>query len=125
MLTSKQALPENKHCLFTGLLLLMPVCPVDPLLPADIRRVTLGLVAAAGRLLQPGGILSIYGPFKINNEFTTDSNHQFHETLVATNPEWGYRDVGDITTAASAAGLQQQQCVAMPANNYLLVYKRV
>eukprot|EP00775_Hariotina_reticulata_P008627 gene8627-8808_t len=72
----------------------------------------------------PGGILSIYGPFKINNEFTTDSNRQFHETLVATNLEWGYRDVGDITKAASAAGLQQQQCVAMPANNYLLVYKK-
>lgn len=89
------------------------------------RPVTLGLVAGAGELLQPGGMLFIYGPFKVDGRFTTDSNRQFHESLVASNREWGYRDVANITAAAEAAGLQLQECVPMPANNFALVYNKV
>jgi hypothetical protein len=82
------------------------------------------LVAGAGKLLQPGGLLFIYGPFKVDGAFTTDSNRQFHESLVASNPEWGYRDVADVTAEATAAGLALQHCVAMPANNFALVFRK-
>jgi hypothetical protein len=75
-------------------------------------------------LLQPGGLLFIYGPFKVDGAFTTDSNRQFHESLVASNPAWGYRDVAEVTAEAVAAGLTLQQCVAMPANNFALVYRK-
>jgi len=75
-------------------------------------------------VLQPGGILFIYGPFKIDGKFTSESNESFHHTLVSQNPEWGYRDAADVAAAAEAAGLKQQACVAMPANNFVLVFKK-
>lgn len=87
-------------------------------------RVTQGLVAGAGALLQPGGLLFIYGPFKMDGAFTSDSNRQFHESLNASNPEWGYRDAADVSKEAAAAGLALQQCVAMPANNFALVFRK-
>lgn len=93
-------------------------------LPLACRRVTQGLVAGAGALLQPGGLLFIYGPFKIDGAFTSDSNRQFHESLTASNPEWGYRDAADVSKEAAAAGLALQQCVAMPANNFALVFRK-
>lgn len=49
---------------------------------------TLGLLAAAGSLLPPGGVLSIYGPFMLAGQFTTDSNRAFHERLVV---RWVWR----------------------------------
>lgn len=44
---------------------------------------TEGLVAGAAALLRRGGLLTIYGPFKLRGEFTTDSNRAFHERLVS------------------------------------------
>jgi SAM-dependent methyltransferase len=85
-------------------------------------RVTLGLLAGAGQLLQPGGLLCLYGPFKINGAFTSESNESFHHTLRAQDPQWGYRDVADIEAAARGAGLALQRRVDMPANNHLLVF---
>ena len=86
---------------------------------------TLGLVAGAGHLLQPGGLLFIYGPFKIDGQFTSDSNAAFHHTLVSQNPAWGYRDAADVAAAAEAAGFKQQACLHMPANNFALVFKKL
>lgn len=44
---------------------------------------TAGLVAGAAAVLAPGGLLAVYGPFKLRGSFTTDSNRAFHERLVA------------------------------------------
>ena len=46
-------------------------------------RATEGLVSGAAAVLRRGGLLSIYGPFKLHGAFTTDSNRAFHERLVA------------------------------------------
>lgn len=73
-------------------------------------------------MLAQHGVLFIYGPFKIDGTFTSDSNEAFHNTLVSQNPRWGYRDAADVAAAAEAAGLKQQACIAMPANNYALVF---
>ena len=51
-------------------------------------EVTLGLISGSGRLLQPGGLLCIYGPFKLDGKFTTASNQDFHDHLVSTNSAW-------------------------------------
>lgn len=88
------------------------------------RSVTTGLVAGAGRLLQSKGLLFIYGPFKVDGKFTTDSNKQFHETLIAQNPQWGYRDVAAVAAVAAEAGLDHEQTIPMPANNFALVFRR-
>lgn len=88
------------------------------------RAVTLGLVAGAGKLLQQGGLLFIYGPFKIDGKFTSDSNESFHHTLRGQNPAWGYRDAADVAAAAEEAGFKQQACLPMPANNFALVFRK-
>ncbi len=83
------------------------------------------LIAGAGRLLRPGGRLFIYGPFKRAGEHTAPSDAAFDATLRAENPDWGVRDVNDLSVLARAAGLSRPEISAMPANNLVLTFTRV
>ena len=82
------------------------------------------LIAGAGRLLRDGGHLFIYGPFMRGSRHTAPSNADFDRSLRARNPEWGVRDVGDLETLASGAGLTLAAVVPMPSNNLVLVFVR-
>lgn len=66
----------------------------------------------------------IYGPFKVNGEHTTESNAQFDASLRARNPSWGYRDTAQVIDEAQKQGLTHVETVAMPANNFMLIFKR-
>jgi SAM-dependent methyltransferase len=83
----------------------------------------LGLMAGAGRILPPGGILYLYGPYKQNGEHTAPSNADFDESLQAQNPDWGVRNLEDVVKAAEAQNLTLHQTHPMPANNFSLVFK--
>ncbi|MBE9232367.1 DUF938 domain-containing protein [Cuspidothrix issatschenkoi LEGE 03284] len=83
----------------------------------------LGLMAGAGRILPPGGILYLYGPYKQNGEHIAPSNATFDQSLQAQNPEWGVRNLEDVVTAAEARNLTLRQTLSMPANNLSLVFK--
>jgi SAM-dependent methyltransferase len=85
---------------------------------------TQGLVAGAGRILPPGGVLHFYGPFKRGGVHITDSNAAFDATLRARDPAWGVRDLDDIEALAKDAGLELDQVIDMPSNNYSVVFKR-
>ncbi len=87
-------------------------------------RVSQNLMAGAGRLLRPGGRLFIYGPFKRDGVHTAPSNAAFDDTLRAENPDWGVRDVGDLSALAQAAGLSLAETMPMPANNLVLAFVR-
>lgn len=82
----------------------------------------LGLMAGAGRLLSPGGILYLYGPFKQGGH-TSPSNLAFDESLRARNPEWGVRDLEDVVAAASTQNLTMLETYQMPANNLSVVFQ--
>lgn len=56
-----------------------------------------GLVAGAARVLGAGGMLFLYGPFKIDGRHTAPSNHDFDLDLRRRNPAWGIRDLGEVT----------------------------
>jgi hypothetical protein len=59
-----------------------------------------------GVALRPdGGLLFVYGPFTRDRVHTTESNAAFDASLRARNPEWGYRDLGDMRSWAAEAGL--------------------
>jgi hypothetical protein len=60
----------------------------------------LGLMAGAGRILPPGGILYLYGPFKQGGRHTAASNAAFDESLQMQNPEWGVRDLDEVVAVA-------------------------
>ena len=68
-------------------------------------RAAEGLMAGAGRVLRPGSVLYLYGPFRENGAHTAPSNAVFDESLKARNPEWGVRDVADLTELARAQWL--------------------
>jgi cyclopropane fatty-acyl-phospholipid synthase-like methyltransferase len=103
--------------------------PFDALVAINMIHIspweaTLGLVAGAGRLLRPGGVLYTYGPYTREGRHTAPSNEAFDASLRARDPNWGVRDVGDVESAASAQGLTLREIVEMPANNLSLVFVR-
>ncbi|PNW80736.1 hypothetical protein CHLRE_07g327687v5 [Chlamydomonas reinhardtii] len=100
--------------------LVINMCHISPL-PA-----TRGLLKGAGTALRPGGgLLFVYGPFTVQRgRHTTDSNAAFHASLQARDPSWGYRDVEDMKEWAAEAGLETLEVREMPANNFMLVFRR-
>jgi SAM-dependent methyltransferase len=87
-------------------------------------RAAEGLMAGAGRVLRPGSVLYLYGPFRENGVHTAPSNAVFDGSLRARNPEWGVRDVTDLVELARVHGLTFAERVSMPANNLSLIFRR-
>ncbi len=83
-----------------------------------------GLMRGAGRLLEGGGILYLYGPFKQGGQHTAPSNASFDEGLRARDPSWGVRDLADVTREAENNRLAFVELVEMPANNLSVVFAR-
>lgn len=74
--------------------------------------------------LPSGGVLVTYGPYKIDGQHTAPSNEAFDASLRARDPSWGVRDLADLEALAERNGLTLEQRVAMPANNFTLVWRR-
>jgi cyclopropane fatty-acyl-phospholipid synthase-like methyltransferase len=85
---------------------------------------TLGLMAGAARLLAPNGQLITYGAYKYQGEHTAPSNESFDQWLKARDPRFGVRDVEAVTAAAREQGFARHQVVTMPANNFMLLFRR-
>ena len=84
-----------------------------------------GIAALAARVLKPDGFVAIYGPFKIDGQYTTPSNAEFDkEILAAKVPEWGLKDVRDLERAAIRHGIVLKKKLNLPANNFILVFGR-
>ena len=86
---------------------------------------TLGLLGGAGTLLKPEGVLLLYGPFAIGGKPATPSDLAFDAGLRARDRRWGYRDIDtELVPAAKESGLVLEEKVEMPANNFLLVFRK-
>lgn len=106
------------------------VGPVDAIFNANMIhispwRVAEGLFAGAGRVLVDGGLLFLYGPFRIGGRDTAPSNAAFDADLRRRNPEWGVRDLERVVETAALQGLVRLETNAMPANNQLVVFRCV
>lgn len=66
----------------------------------------------------------IYGPFKYQGNFTSQSNAHFDQSLKERDINSGIRDIEAILLLAHAAGLQLISDHVMPANNQLLVFSK-
>lgn len=88
-------------------------------------QATLGLMRGARAVLPEGGILYLYGPFRRGREHTAPSNDAFDRQLRERDPEWGVRDLDDVTESATAHGFALVRTVEMPANNLSVIYRRV
>ena len=71
-----------------------------------------------------GASVVIYGPFNINDQYTSESNAHFDQWLKLRDPQSGIRNVEDIVSLATSAGMILKKNIAMPANNQLLVFQK-
>ena len=107
-----------------------PVARADAAFAANLVHiapwpVAEGLFAGAGRLLESGGLLVLYGPFKQSGRHTAASNEAFDRTLRAQNPGWGVRCLDtELDPLAEAQGLARVRFAQMPANNFTVVWCR-
>jgi Protein of unknown function (DUF938) len=69
-------------------------------------------------------MLYLYGPFKRGGQHTASSNERFDERLRGEDPRWGVRDVDELAVLATSLGFELGEIIAMPANNFSLVYRR-
>jgi SAM-dependent methyltransferase len=102
------------------------VAPFDAMISLNMVHIApweaaLGLLAGAGRLLRPNGVLVFYGPFMLGGTHTAASNAAFDADLKRRDARWGVRDVGNLVGEAATQGLGLREIVKMPANNLSLV----
>lgn len=74
--------------------------------------------------VSPADLLMVYGPYKYDGEFTSESNARFDVWLKDRNGESGIRDIEVLLEQASEAGYKLISDTAMPANNQFLVFGR-
>lgn len=82
------------------------------------------LFRGVGRLLPPGGVFMVYGPFNYGGVYTSESNARFDEWLKDRDTQSGIRNFEDVDMLARNAGLELRDDVGMPANNRILIWKR-
>jgi hypothetical protein len=85
-------------------------------------------IAGVGRLLRAGNgrdrWLIVYGPFRYDGRYTSESNAAFDAMLRSRDPLSGIRDFESVDALAVAAGLRLASDHRMPANNQLLFWRR-
>lgn len=72
--------------------------------------------------MRQGQKLVLYGPFKQDNEYTSESNRDFDQWLFSE----GYGGMQDLTDIPnwSNSELSLVQVESMPANNFIVVYQK-
>ena len=86
---------------------------------------TIALFKGAGKLLKKDQFLFLYGPFKIGNKHTSQSNYFFDNSLKMKNYLWGIRNIEEVTDEAKKNGFLQEDIISMPANNFSIIYRKI
>ena len=86
---------------------------------------TESLFKESGKILKDRRFLLLYGPFKINNKHTCESNELFDKSLKSQNNDWGVRNLETVNEEAMINGFNQEQIIEMPANNIILIYRKI
>lgn len=82
------------------------------------------MFVGVAKILREGGLFCLYGPFNYDGQFTSPSNQAFDASLKSQAPHMGLRDMADMLRLGRQVGLRQQDDLAMPANNRLLVFAK-
>jgi hypothetical protein len=78
----------------------------------------------AGKTVTNSGKLCVYGPFRYNGGYTSESNARFDLHLKHYDADSGIRDFEAVNALAEAQGLRLLHDYVMPANNQLLVWEK-
>ena len=106
-----------------------PLSNVDAIFSSNMIHITpweccTSLLAGAGKILGPLGVLILYGPFMRGGKHTAYSNSQFDNSLKKRDPAWGIRDLDEVAEVAKSFGLACSEVVEMPANNLAMILKK-
>jgi len=75
--------------------------------------------------LKTDGLFCVYGPFNYEGAYTSGSNQQFDSILKQRNPQFGIRDFEAVEKLANHLNIKLLDDIAMPANNRILLFKKV
>jgi SAM-dependent methyltransferase len=87
---------------------------------AEVQELFRGLDAT----LASGGVFCVYGPFRYEGRYTSDSNRDFDRMLQERDPLSGLREWGALNALAAQYGLALKLDHDLPANNRLLEFVR-
>lgn len=107
-----------------------PIGRADAVLSINMVHISawasaLGLVDGAARLLGSGAPLILYGPWLKDDIPTAESNLDFDADLKRRDPQWGLRRVEDFAEAAEVGGFTLAEVRQMPANNLMMLWRRL
>jgi hypothetical protein len=107
-----------------------PIERADALLSFNMVHISpwtsaLGLLDGAARLLPATGSLILYGPWLQQGIDAAPSNLAFDADLKRRDSSWGLRLVEDFAAEAEKRGFELLETRAMPANNLMLLMRRV
>jgi cyclopropane fatty-acyl-phospholipid synthase-like methyltransferase len=108
---------------------LWPVRSVDAMFTANTLHImswseVTAFYRGVGSVLSPRGVLCVYGPFRYDGRYTSDSNREFDRMLQDRDPNSGLRDIREVTALALQYGLRLDEDHDLPANNRLLVFAK-
>tara|TARA_Y100001970_G_scaffold274122_1_gene373369 strand:- start:275 stop:892 length:618 start_codon:yes stop_codon:yes gene_type:complete len=85
---------------------------------------TKSLFEESGKLLNNGQFLILYGPFKIDNKHTSESNDLFDQSLKMQNNNWGVRNLEEVNQEGVKNSFIREDLIPMPSNNFSVIYRR-
>jgi cyclopropane fatty-acyl-phospholipid synthase-like methyltransferase len=68
------------------------------------------------------GVFVLYGPFRQDGKFNTQSNADFDDSLRQRDPQMGIRDIEELDRLAQVGCMQRVRFFALPANNHIAVW---
>jgi len=77
-----------------------------------------------GKALRDQGTFCLYGPFRCDGQFNTQSNADFDADLRGRDAVMGIRDIETLDEFAATNGLQRQRFYAVPSNNSVAVWRK-
>jgi SAM-dependent methyltransferase len=106
-----------------------PLRSVDAVFTANTLHImswpeVTALYRGVGTVLAPGGVFCVYGPFRYDGRYTSDSNQEFDCMLQERDPDSGLRDIHAVTILAQQYGLRLDADHDLPAYNRLLVFAK-
>ena len=82
------------------------------------------LLSELSKALKRNGVALIYGPFMRNGQLTSEGDHNFHNSLIQTDPDIGYKNDLDVRKLFFNSGLLLLETVEMPANNLACILQK-
>ena len=88
------------------------------------RETVPALMQGAERVLPSGGRLITYGAYRIGGAHTATSNEGFDVWLKQRDPRFGVRDLEWLEEEAERENLLLNERIAMPSENFILVWQK-